>query len=694
MNKKQIDFTPSCGFMRWLIVVCIFSIFSALPAQSNILDVRFPMLNQALEGVAQYSSGPDRSALAVVDSVVVQVLDVPALKEQLEVRILQTLEGDILPAGLQFLTQKLGVVGSKKSLPLLDRLLRDDVTFDPALYALSMNPDHEVTQLLLNVFPKAGSDQKMAIVHELGFRRDKTALKALHKLLKDENPDLVLAVVRAVGRSGDVQNLKSLSNIEVSDNNPLLVAVQEAELQCAGLKNGKLATSIRETIYKSGTNTSLKSAALRSMVLAQPDESEQTLLDCINHGDPALCSHALAMIREIREIRQIEQFIALFSGLDEIHQIQFVTAFADRKETGIRPLVHQLLDPKDETLCLHALAVLPEIADLSSLNYVLPLLENRGAIGRSAAGTLNILSGRDFDRELVARLPQSDDRMKALILESLGSRSAVNMSESVMQYTQHPDLRVRIEAIQAMGQLGSETTIPDLMQLLIQSDDRREQNALQMAVVTLAKKDNQQSITETYFLPLLTDNQSMEIRISLLKMMGQIGEGAAMPVLLSSCQNDDNQIQKAAIEALANWPDAQPLKDLHTLSQSDADVETQRLALQSMAILVGNLASLSDEEKIAHYRVILQTTQDVDFAKWVLNKISSLNDGAALDVLVEYLDRSDYYPEIEQYILQFTQPNWWRARETSWKVMPRLAEESKDANIRKQAEIMLLRMDE
>jgi hypothetical protein len=127
----------------------------------------------------------------------------PDGRPQVEERLLQALaRPDRGDAGLKFLCEMLGLVGTAKSVPALTPLLRDAKTADSARIALQSIPGPEAEAALREALPALSGAAKAGLIGGIAARRDTSALPAL-STLKDaasEPPVVRLAAARAVAQ--------------------------------------------------------------------------------------------------------------------------------------------------------------------------------------------------------------------------------------------------------------------------------------------------------------------------------------------------------------------------------------------------------------------------------------------------------------------------------------------------------------
>jgi hypothetical protein len=70
------------------------------------------------------------------------------------------------------------------------------------------------------------------------------------------------------------------------------------------------------------------------------------------------------------------------------------------------------------------------------------------------------------------------------------------------------------------------------------------------------------------------------VRISLLNVLSSVGNSAALEVVRQALQDPVAEVQRGALNALANWPTPDPLDDLLAVARSTNDAVRPVLALR------------------------------------------------------------------------------------------------------------------
>lgn len=190
------------------------------------------MLDNAFEALKKYDWGTELSAVAPIDDAVAASHDKPELQQDLEKRLVESLNSEISRDAKEYVCRKLAVVGTAACVPSLAPLLANAESSHMARFALERIPGQESAQALRDALAKASGDVKIGIISSLGARRDSGAVSALADFLKSGEASLARSAAMALGMIGTTESAKALqSALQPSAANP--AAIVDALLNCA-----------------------------------------------------------------------------------------------------------------------------------------------------------------------------------------------------------------------------------------------------------------------------------------------------------------------------------------------------------------------------------------------------------------------------------------------------------------------------
>jgi HEAT repeat protein len=221
------------------------------------------MLEETLKSVQAYDWGQSRTPLLEMDREIRKVQGHPELLAKLEIALLELLKSDAPPGAKRYVCQKLSLIGSEQSIPVLAALLTSD-NADIARYALERIPGEAVNQALRDGLPKAEGKAKVGIIDSLGARKDAQAVAPLGKLLDDSNPTIAAAAAWALGQIGGPEAGTHLAAMKDSANPQVRPVILDAWLSCAERMQADGKTADAVTIYTALNAENMPSAVRKA----------------------------------------------------------------------------------------------------------------------------------------------------------------------------------------------------------------------------------------------------------------------------------------------------------------------------------------------------------------------------------------------------------------------------------------------
>jgi HEAT repeat protein len=228
-------------------------------------------MDELIEKIKKYDWGQSRAALVEFSDKLREAYGDKKKLSKIEDSLLDVLSSsDSTLAGKQFACRQLGIIGTKRSVPALAKMLTGEETSDMARYALERITDAAVDDALREALPKTTGKIQVGIINSLGQRHDSKSVSALGKLASAPDSMVAEAAVAALGMIADPEATKVLAQTKGQASGKLRVPVLDAYLKCAdrlaaqGQKENALA--IYKELYKSDEPTPIRTAALRGIV--------------------------------------------------------------------------------------------------------------------------------------------------------------------------------------------------------------------------------------------------------------------------------------------------------------------------------------------------------------------------------------------------------------------------------------------
>jgi len=219
--------------------------------------------------------------------------------------------------------------------------------------------------------------------------------------------------------------------------------------------------------------------------------------------------------------------------------------------------------------------------------------------------------GAELTRAMAAQIPNLPEAKATLVMQALGNRGDVAALQPIMAIAQNGPAKLRLVAINTVGQLADSSVVPGLFD--IASGDAAElARAAQQVLAAIPGKE-----TDDALLAKLKA-QDPKVRRVALAILGQRRVAAFMPQLIAMVADQDQEIRTSAIKALGDAASINELPLLiKTLNQprSDADMQAAEAALSSACVrladpdacaskIIDTLPSAAGPRKAAFLRVL------------------------------------------------------------------------------------------
>jgi type 1 glutamine amidotransferase len=242
------------------------------PIVSSGKGTEMAALQDLLEKVKTYDWGQSRLALTELSDIIKKAHSSSSELRKIEKSLLGVLTSDSTRAGKQFVCRELSIIGTGQSVSVLSNMLTDEETSDMARYALERIPGTAVNEALRGALRKAKGKPKIGIINSLGQRRDRRAVRALSRLISNQDKAVAVAAAAALGQIADSRATAALAQAKDKATGKLQMVVLDSYLRCADqlVADGKKAEAlvIYKGLQKPDMPKPIRTAALTGMLNA------------------------------------------------------------------------------------------------------------------------------------------------------------------------------------------------------------------------------------------------------------------------------------------------------------------------------------------------------------------------------------------------------------------------------------------
>jgi HEAT repeat protein len=620
--------------LAWLGIALLFAQHSAAQ-DSEILT----KIDEALKAVVPFEMGGDSRPLLEIEKIVFQLPTDSELRGPIEQKLIATLSADATTMDAKrFLCRQLRVIGTERCVPSLAKLLTDPQLSHMARYALGRLEVPAATEALLDALDKTSGDLQAGIIDTLGNRKCTAARDKLIELLRGSEPTVAKAAAITLGRLGDEASVAALQAARSAATGALGIEIDNALLnaahQLAASGRTSAAASIYESFYKSESSQQNQFAGLRGLVITQEDQAAHLLANAMRAQDVSLRRFAISLIDLVPGRKATETFVSVADSLSVDDKVLLLRALGLRGDAAAAGAIAKATKDEDQDVRLAALEALGRVGDASIVSTLVGAAVASDGVERNVArAALQSLPVAGVNDRLLQLLPDADAKLKVELIHALAARGAVASVDELLRLATASDPSVRGAAINALGALADQQHVDALVELASTAKTREDQEAWIDAVGKVFVRVEDKARCASAVLAELA-NAPAASRPVLIRLLGKSASPQGLPAIRDSLKGDSPAARQAAVEALAQWPDATVSGDLLALLTDPEFAKYKAVALAGYLRLAAQ-----SEDPGAMYAQAIKHVDEVDDKKAVLEGLGlSAESPQALDITLGYLD--------------------------------------------------------
>lgn len=624
------------------VVLLSFSVAVPVAALPQVSKGESPAsLTAILMALVSFEHGLDDGPLFELRSYIRSHRNDSGVMQACETAFLAFLEGEATRAGKQAVCRELGLIGTDRSVPLLERMLVAAATSDMARYGLEGIPGAEADSALLRGLAVLRGDARIGVLSSLGNRKCFAAVPGLAKLLRSSDGREAGAAADALGRIGGREATRALAAAVSEARAGIRERSAAALLACgAGLLaqgDAAGASMAFDAVLAARPTPPLRQAAFRGKAAAAGREGKELILAALGGKLPDMVQPAIDMIPKVLDKDTISVAAALLPRLPEAGQVQLIPALTSFPTETVLGALMKASDSPLAAVRVEALRALGRIGG----GPVVLLLAARAA---SASGreqevvreSLRRLGGANVDRAVLDGLARAESEAVRLeLIRAIGGRRILGGKEVLMRLARSDAPAMRLESIRALGRLAGAEDLISLLDLLSAAPDGSEQeeigNAIAAASLEHARPDERAGAVEMR----LSAEKDPGTRAALLRVLGMIGEDRTLPVVREALAEGDLFVADAAVRAIAAWPTAAARDDALQIARNAGSLVHRVLALEGFIRMVGLERYRAPGAAVASLREALALAERPEERRLVIGALPSFACPEALKLAEE-----------------------------------------------------------
>lgn len=556
--------------------------------------------------------------------------------------LIKILQSQAPPAQKAIACKQLAIYGNCDAVPALAPLLADPELASWARIALEAIPDAVVDDALRTAMGKLQGRLLIGTINSIGYRRDSKAVEGLTQKLQDSDADVAAAAAAALGRIGGDDAVQALVKALAAPSEKIRAEAAEGCVRIAAslLEAGKGADAVKvklcDTVREANVPKHKRLEAIRGAILARQTAGIPLLVEQLKSDDRAVFGVGLRTARELAGTPVTEALAAQLDSASPERQPLLAMAIADRTDAAVAPVMMKLAKAGNKQIRLVAIGALEHSSDPASLPVLLAAAaESDNQLAQTAKTVLTRIPGKEVDSEIAARMPQASGKSRQVLIELAAQRRVEAALPTIVASMNDGDAGVRAAAVQAIGALGQDKQVPDLVRL-VEKASSSERSDIEKALVALSGHVGPVCVPQ--LMSLLRNNDS-ELRTVALHALASVGGREALAAVKSGMNDADETVQDEAVRTLSTWPNNWPedsgvAEPLFALAKSGKKESHQVLGARGYLQFIEGDKQLQDNDRVAKVKELLPLLSRTEEKRLAVSVVSTLPTASALDLLV------------------------------------------------------------
>jgi HEAT repeat protein len=553
----------------------------------------------------------------------------------IEARLIAVLEApEATMPGKQFACQVLRTVASSKCVPAVSKLLTDEKLSHIARYVFLGLRDPAVDEALRKGLGQTQGNLRIGIINTIGDRGDRQAVEALAALLTGGDDATASSALNALGKIGGTSAADALDRAKVAG--AVKTAWAQAYLRCADSLSAAGEASRAEKMYRAlfeaDQPAAVRVAALGAIARTQKEQAVPLIVKTLGSTDAHLRQAAVSAVVAVPGSAATKAFAQELESSAPESKVVLLAALAARGDaTGLADPVNKLAADANPALREAAVKALARLGNASSIPALAAALKEGGTLRSLAAKTLADLQADGVTEALIQQSQGGDAVVRECMLNVLADRRQVEALPAFRKALNDDDAKIRRAALKSVAALGTQEDLARLAEMVLAKKDDPDQLAQAMSEIGRRLPDK-----ATRCEPVLQALAKADApaKVALLPVLAALGGDKALQAVRGSLAGD-GEVRKAAVRALADWPDATPAPDLLSVAKEDKD--NQILALRGYIRMQG-LPGGSADRKVLAYRQALDLATRTEEKRSVIAGLADVADAEALKMVEPFLN--------------------------------------------------------
>ncbi|MCL2743465.1 MAG: hypothetical protein FWE67_06420 [Planctomycetaceae bacterium] len=544
-------------------------------------------------------------------------------------------------AGRQFVCLQLRFIGTSAQVPVLAKFLNLPEDSDNARMALQAIAGEESLAALREALKTLSGRNITGVIESLAARKDLKSVPELIKLINSEDRTVAIAAVKALGAfESGIEALLKTNNPDLEQAR-LRALLRIANQLCTDGKKEK-AGEIFDKLSSPEIPKAFRRTALAGQlkILSEANRKE-TVYRWFSEDDAEKNRVAASHLNEL-SAAQLDELTGKLDRLPAQSKIVFLKIAAERQSEQTMEMLRKVLEHGSEAERLAALRVVGSTGDVEAIPLLITLLkENNAVLLTAITDVFHQFPKEDVCKAFLPVLDQPALRQQALdILSATRCYAAI---DPLIPLAKSEDATLFVPVIAALGKIcdPDRSDIPRMLKLYLASRPGVHQEQVERAIVVICEKDPNPDTRANLLLEFLKKEKgglSSDLLVRSLPLLGRVGNREIAAIVLPLLKSERTDLQRSAIRALCNWPNADYHDTLWSIVKEYSNSEYSRWALRAYIRVVTLKSDRPDTETFAMLKKAMQAANDTADKQWCLSRCIVIRTMESVEWAASYLD--------------------------------------------------------
>ncbi|MEO2016358.1 MAG: HEAT repeat domain-containing protein [Fuerstiella sp.] len=457
--------------------------------------------------------------------------------------------------------QRLAIIGTSKSVPVVAKLLADPKLSHYARFALESNPSSEVDQAFRQALSELKGRQLVGVINSVAVRKDTKAVDALVSVAGNDDDEVAAAAVSALGAlatpesiSAVQQALSGKPSLRVTAADACLTAADRLLLEGKNADALKVLAALRSADLPKHINVASRFGEIRS----GSQNVNELMNSYLRDNDPALFRIGLELAHNLTDTNTTEQLVEQLDSLSPVRRILVMHVLGNRGDASALPTVIEASNSDDANMKIAAVRVLGTLGDVSVVSILLQAaVSDDEDLATTARESLALLGGDDVDAQLAQRLEKSDGQERLVLVDVAGRRGITRVIPLLLKFVSANDPELRDSAIDGLGMTVGLKDYPQLVDKMLAMGSSSSAGPMKEALRKASHRMGNRAAASKVLLDR-TAGASAAAQIELMGLLVYVGGEQALDGVRAAAEGNQDFAADAATQALGKWltPDA------------------------------------------------------------------------------------------------------------------------------------------